>query len=115
MTADEAASIAEVAADEAAMPAEAAMSDTAEAGAIVAGGIVVVVVVSSFFVQAAKVTAAASVAINRAVLMFLLDLGSYNFRQLWEPSLRRPPAFEGKERACVRCLADDYRRLRGFP
>ncbi len=77
--ADDAASIADVAADDAAMLAEAAMSVTgAVDGAIVAGGVVVVVVVdSSFFVQAAKVTAAASVAINRAVLMFLLDLGSY--------------------------------------
>lgn len=98
MSADEAASIADVAADEAAMPAVLAMSDTDEAGAIVAGGVVVVVVVvvSSFFVQAAKVTAAASVAINRAVLMFLLDLGSDNYRQLWEPRLRTP-SFKGKE------------------
>lgn len=76
--ADDAASIADVAADEAAVLAEAAMSVTeAAADAIVAGGVTIVVVASSFFVQAAKVTAAASVAINRAVLMFLLDLGSY--------------------------------------
>ena len=94
MPAEEAASIADVAADEAAMLAEAAASvvigDEAD---IVAGGVVVVVVVvdvSSFLVQAAKATAAAIVAINRAVLMFLLDLGSYNFRQLWEPSSRGP-------------------------
>ncbi len=88
MPADEAASIADVAADEAAMLADAAASlDIDDEADIVAGGVVVVVVVvSSFFVQAANATAAAIVAINRAVLMFLLDLGSYNFRQLWEPS-----------------------------
>jgi hypothetical protein len=49
----------------------------AAGAAIVAGGVVVVVVVvSSFLLQAAKETAAASVTINNAVFMFLLDLGS---------------------------------------
>ncbi len=91
--ADDAASIADMAADDAAMLADAAASDDviADEADIVAGGVVVVVVVvSSFFVQAAHATAAAIVAINRAVLMVLLDLGSYNFGQLWEPSCEDP-------------------------
>ncbi len=87
--ADDAASIADVAADDAAMLAEAAMSETEADEAIVAGGVTITAGVSSFFVQATKATEAASVAINRAVLMFLLDLGSDNDR-LWEPSAKTP-------------------------
>ncbi|MDQ6629082.1 MAG: hypothetical protein M3Z29_11680 [Pseudomonadota bacterium] len=93
MPADEAASIADVAADDAAMEAEvASVVVDGVVMTVVEGiaGVVVVVVVSSFLVQAAKVTAAASVAINRAVLMFLLDLGSDNYRSLWEPLFEDP-------------------------
>lgn len=83
VAADEAAVIAEVAADEAAVIAAVAAAEAASVAGVVttvvvdAGGgvVVVVVVVSSFLVQAAKETAAARVTINRAVFIFLLDLG----------------------------------------
>jgi hypothetical protein len=78
-----AASIADVAAEEAAIDAPAAdeapvsgvVTTVLEVDGvdIVAGGVVVVVVDSSFLLQAAKDTAAARVTINSAVFMFLLD------------------------------------------
>jgi hypothetical protein len=71
MAADEAASIA----DEAEAIADEAASDAgAEGAAIVAGGGVAVVVVSSFLLQAAKETAAASETMSNAVFILLLDL-----------------------------------------
>lgn len=81
MLADVAASIAEVAADEAAIDDD--IADEAEGSGVVtmtvAGGVVdivaggvMVVVVSSFLLQAANETAAASVTINKAVFIFLL-------------------------------------------
>ena len=88
--ADEAASMADVAAEEAAI--EAPIADEAlesvvdgvvtmvvEVDGVVAAGVVVVVVVSSFLLQAANETAAAKVTISNAVFMFLLD---FRFGQL---------------------------------
>ncbi len=97
MPAEDAASIAEVAADEADMAeddiaSEAAVIDGVD---IVAGGVVVVVVVvdvSSFFVQAAKETAAARVTINSAVFIYLL--GGFRVRKMTgnpgNPSIEEP-------------------------
>jgi len=83
MFAELAASVADVAAEEAAIDAlvadEALVSGVVttvvevDGVDIVAGGVVVVVVVSSFLLQAAKETAAARVTISSAVFMFLLD------------------------------------------
>ena len=115
MPADEAASIADVAADEAAMLAEAAASDVIGDDAIVAGGGRGrgggrrTCRPSSC--KAAKATAAAIVAINRAVLMFLLDLGSYNFQQLWEPSSRGPQHWKARKRVLSPVLSMPSRRL----
>ena len=88
MFADEAASIAAVAAVPADIAAEAAMLESAggvvttvvdvDGVDIVAGG-VIVVVDSSFLLHAANETAAARVTINNAVFMFLLD---FKFGQL---------------------------------
>jgi hypothetical protein len=105
-----AADIAAVAADEAASAAdEAAIDDVAAAealsavgaGVTTAGGVVVVVVVvSSFLVQAAKETAAASVTINSAVLIFLLDWGFVKLAgRSWESSLGEDPIVKDKEGA----------------
>ncbi|MEO7114984.1 MAG: hypothetical protein ABIZ18_03925 [Caldimonas sp.] len=68
VAADEAASIAELA-DEAASPIDGVVMTVVVAGA---AGIVVVVVVSSFLLQAAKEMAAARVTISSAVFIFLL-------------------------------------------
>ncbi len=97
----EAASMAEVAAAEADIMAEVAASEALlDIGVVVtmAGVVTVVVVdtggVSSFLVQAAKLTAAASETINRVVFIFLLDLGSDNFRELWEPFCQGPSSID---------------------
>jgi len=84
--ADDAASIADVAADEAAFAVADVSVDigagvtivVVEEGVVVMaeGVVVVVLVVSSFLLQAAKETAAARVTISSAVFMFLLVLGS---------------------------------------
>jgi hypothetical protein len=80
IAADEAASIA----DEAALIALDALESVEGVVTIVVdGGVaagVVVVVVSSFLLQAANETAAARVTISNAVFIFLLDLGSNNYR-----------------------------------
>ena len=83
--ADDAASIADEAADIAAL----AAVDVVVSGVVtivvevdgvdIAGGVVVVVVVSSFLLHAANETAAARVTNNKAVFMFLLD---FRFGQL---------------------------------
>jgi hypothetical protein len=85
IAADEAASIADVAADEAEPIALDALESvegvvTTVVDGVVVAGVVVVVVVSSFLVQAANETAAARVTISNAVFIFLLDLGSNNYR-----------------------------------
>jgi hypothetical protein len=93
IAADDAASMADVAAEEAAIVApevSAGGGVTTVVDGVVAG-VVVVVVVSSFLVQAANETAAARVTMSNAVFIFLLDLGSDNYRQLWEPSLSKSP------------------------
>ena len=74
MLADEAASIADVAAEDAAMLAEAELSAIG-VGVTTTGGVVVVVVVSSFLLQAANETAAASETISSAVLIFSPRMG----------------------------------------
>ena len=90
--ADDAASIAEVAADEAAIGDsriqgellyrigqsctacdDGVVTTVVEVDGVVAAGVVVVVVVSSFLLHAANETAAARVTISNAVFMFLLD------------------------------------------
>ena len=95
IAAEDAASIADVAADEAAIVA----ADVSAGGVVttvvvdgVAAG--VTVVVSSFLVQAANETAAARVTISNAVFIFLLDLGSNNYRQSWEPLSKSPSIFK---------------------
>ncbi len=116
MLAEDAASIADVAADEAAIPAEVA-SDAPDIDGVVtivvddddgvvmveAGGVVVVVVVSSFLLQAAKDTAAARLAIKIAVLMILLggfkvrtitgNCGNPSVEEPHHPKTRNAPAF----------------------
>lgn len=126
MFADDAASIAAVAAVPADIAAEAAMLESAGGvvttvvdvdGVVVVAGGVIVVVDSSFLLHAANETAAARVTINNAVFMFLLD---FKFGQL--PAIvgtllgRRAPSSErhGKLEH-FQCLTDDYRLLRCFP
>ncbi|MBV9891913.1 MAG: hypothetical protein JO090_13640 [Rhizobacter sp.] len=75
--ADEAADIAAVAAAEAPLSAGVVTTVVVDDGVVVviAGGVVVVVVVvSSFLLHAANETAAARVTISSAVFMFLLDI-----------------------------------------
>jgi hypothetical protein len=98
-----AADIAAVAADEAASAAdEAAIDDVAAAEALsaVGAGVTTAGGVSSFLVQAAKETAAASVTINSAVLIFLLDWGFVKLAgRSWESSLGEDPIVKDKEGA----------------
>jgi hypothetical protein len=122
--AEEAASIADAAADEAAIDApiadealesvEGVVTTVVDVDGVAAG--VVVVVVSSFLLQAANETAAARVTISNAVFMFLLD---FKFGQLpvivgtlfgGAPSSARQGKLEH-----FQCLTNDYRRLRCFP
>lgn len=97
MFADEAASIAEVAADEAAMADDVDVSGVVmtvvevDGVDVVAGG-VIVVVDSSFLLQAAKERAAARVTIRTAVFIFLL--GGFKVRTITgncgNPSVEEP-------------------------
>ena len=114
--ADEAADIAAPAAAEAPLSAGVVTTVVVD-GAVVAGGVVVVVVVvSSFLVQAAKETAAASVTINRAVFIFLLDLGFVKlFGQSWEPSERSPIREWTRKAQAFQCQPSIIGVLRVFP
>ena len=125
MFADEAASVAAVAAVLADIAAEAALESAGGVvttvveevdGVDIVGGGVTVVVDSSFLLHAANETAAAKATINSAVLMFLLDFEVRQLPAIVEPSERRVPscARQGKPEH-FQCLTDDYRRLRGFP
>jgi predicted cobalt transporter CbtA len=122
--ADEAASIAAVAAVPADIAAEAAAPESGVVttvvevdGVVVVAGGVIVVVDSSFLLHAANETAAARVTINNAVFMFLLD---FKFGQLpvivgtlfWSKS---PIVCKTWKARAFQCLTDDYRRLRCFP
>jgi len=117
VAADEAESIA----DEAAIIDEVAAADASAEGGVTivvvdaGAGVVVVVVVSSFLLQAANEMAAASVTISNAVFIFLLDLGSDNYRKLWEPSHEEPHRSKTRKAEAFQCLTLDYRRLKGVP
>ena len=122
--ADEAASAAAVAAVPADIAAEAAAPESAGGvvttvvedvtGGVVAGGLTTV---SSFLLHAANETAAARVAINKTVFMFLLD---FKVRQL--PAIAGTLLGRGAP-SCARqgkpehfqCLTHDYRAVRCFP
>ncbi len=125
MFADEAASIAAVAAVPADIAAEAAPESAGGVvttvvdvdGVVVVAGGVIVVVDSSFLLHAANETAAARVTINNAVFMFLLDFEVRTITgNCGNPLGRRAPSSErhGKLEH-FQCLTDDYRRLRCFP
>jgi hypothetical protein len=121
MFAEEAASIAAVAAVPADIAAEAApesgvVTTVVEVDGVVVAGGVIVVLDSSFLLQAANETAAAKVTISNAVFMFLLD---FKFGQSpvivgtlfgGAPSSARQGKLEH-----FQCLTNDYRRLRCFP